>query len=533
MRLKYILFGLIALLMVSCYDDKGNYDYTTFNDIEVNIELEEREFPIGAELTLTPELIFRDGIESKNLAFQWTYINKEISTDRVLKWNVNPIGEGDVVLYVTDLDTGIKYIGKTRVIVTPKYAAGGWMILSEKDGHSMLSYVKTGNSIKEDEATKKRYIEGTSDVDAYRTSNGEILDGKPIKVYEHFRNAQWGADVDMGNYWILQSGTDNNAIDIDGTSFVKDATLESMFLGGTYPNGFKPYDMVDMIYITLAISTDGKVYSRKKDDINLHNSGYFLDLPMTYNGAEIDGRKFVRAPYTDCAFTMFYNEPTNNYLMVTTKNLITSGEIYPIKADPKDYEAKPGFSKLEDLGDKKPIYIGSYYTSGGYSPVGYVSILKSDVGKYYLQDFELSGVSSATATIPTLVDQKELNLGNVVDGVSKNVFYLSFYRNNTPYLFISKGRELWWIYLRDGNYALKKVRDFEADITTMNSEIYGGRQLMVGLSNGKVHVLDVSWDAMNGVYGDNTLLYTLDGLGSVTQVVYKTGFGNGWGFDIW
>ena len=56
----HTLFAAIFLLFIvtACYEDKGNYEYREMNDIEINVELEDKHtsYAFGNVVTCTTKL---------------------------------------------------------------------------------------------------------------------------------------------------------------------------------------------------------------------------------------------------------------------------------------------------------------------------------------------------------------------------------------------------------------------------------------------------------------------------------------------
>lgn len=533
-----ILAVSCLLLQNSCYEDKGNYDYQEMNDIEIDLNLEKTNHAIGSLIELTPVLTCKKGVEPKNLSFSWKYEGKEISTERKLAWTANVKASSELMLYVTDNDTGVKYVSSTRLNIVSKYALQGWFVLSELNGESCLSFIETESKITVGD-NGDRTITGTTDIDAYKKMNGSSLGSQPVKLLEHFRKTQYDADDNLitdenvGSVWVVQKGG-QGTVDLAGNTLLKDLTLEENFINGKVPAGFVPYDMIDMTFFTLVVSEDGKVYTRVKETADLYNSGKFIEQPLSFEGKLIDGRNMVWSQYYNIKYTMFYDAPTNRYLLITCKDeMAAAGRIAKIDVSENDYNTNPSFSRLDNLGDKKPIYIGAYST-GSSSEMGYMAILKSDIdNKTYAQNFILSSAEYSETASATLVGQQEINLSSVIDGVSRNVFHKARWGEYASFMFISKGRELWYFKTNVSNPVLTKFCTLDADILTMCTEVYGSRQVGVGLADGQFQIIDISPEALNGLYGDKVVLYKARGLGDIAHVRYKVTQGNRWSIDMW
>ncbi|MFT0320490.1 hypothetical protein ACMSEZ_13860 [Bacteroides thetaiotaomicron] len=56
MKIKYIIGLVLPLLITSCYEDKGNYDYSLLNDIDIVVQPEEKSYVLGDIVKVTPQM---------------------------------------------------------------------------------------------------------------------------------------------------------------------------------------------------------------------------------------------------------------------------------------------------------------------------------------------------------------------------------------------------------------------------------------------------------------------------------------------
>ena len=54
---------MFLLIITSCYEDKGNYDYREMNDIEISVETESSSYALGDKVISKPKLVFTLGKE--------------------------------------------------------------------------------------------------------------------------------------------------------------------------------------------------------------------------------------------------------------------------------------------------------------------------------------------------------------------------------------------------------------------------------------------------------------------------------------
>ena len=71
--MKQYIYILIILLLASCYDDKGNYDYTDVNTVESGLEEVYYRFTDETIVTIDPKLSQSLEQNKENLKFLWLH----------------------------------------------------------------------------------------------------------------------------------------------------------------------------------------------------------------------------------------------------------------------------------------------------------------------------------------------------------------------------------------------------------------------------------------------------------------------------
>ncbi len=183
-KLKYIFAFSAGLLLSSCYEDKGDYDYDN-TIIEVPVTLQQsygvKKAKEKFSYTITPDIHVPKEYE-KNLSYEWyvktesdAYIKGELKgTDKNFTLEIDPTDPKMaynyyIRLYVTDATTGAVTMRPTTLEVIKPYTYA-WMVLHETDGHAELGAVE--------------YMGGEIAVtpDAYTRDKGESLSGKPLNL---------------------------------------------------------------------------------------------------------------------------------------------------------------------------------------------------------------------------------------------------------------------------------------------------------------------------------------------------------------
>ena len=509
-----ILWVMIGTLLAACYDDKGNYNYEAMNDITITFNERSYSAVLGEVVKIEPQLSFTIKEDQKALKFEWSSLGKIISRDRNLEFKADTTARDYLMLRVKDTVTNIVYLAQVPLYITSPYGARGWMILSEKDGKSMLSYIREDEN--ENEVYGSITYEYIAHPDVYNLVNNEELGTGPIKMLEHFVS-----NTSNSQFWIMQKGG-NGCIDIDGITYHKDVAMKDMFLDNDLPANFEPINMLDMRWITFVVNQDGKIYTRKKTTDKLFNSGLFLNRPLTFEGEEIDGRNLIIAPAANMDLTVLYDRPIdksrNRFLAVVDINEQEAGDIRHFDVEDYDRDCLP----LDDLGDVEVLHCG-YYRTGRWDQ-GYYAILKDVDGQLYSYDFLVESVDRGDPYAE--VTQEELDLGGVVDGVTPVIFNVMPY-DVTPYVLIAKGNVL-YMYNRKTGASLEEYYTFADEIVSIDSESKDGTRVGVGLKNGHFFVMNFSRDAVNNLvpkvlYHDPEISY-----GSIVDTRFKVMYGFYW-----
>ncbi len=61
------------MIITSCYEDKGNYDYREMNDIEISVETESSSYALEMESDIKTKISFHFRKEPSDLSYEWTF----------------------------------------------------------------------------------------------------------------------------------------------------------------------------------------------------------------------------------------------------------------------------------------------------------------------------------------------------------------------------------------------------------------------------------------------------------------------------
>ncbi len=195
MKQKNITYAcLLSLLMTSCAEDKGNYNYHDLLDLEITGVEDNLSVLTFADLHLTPDLGANAQSED-NYEYEWKVISQDenqevtvIGNERDLNYRVE-LAAGAYTLYytVTEKSTGLYWRQSYRLTVSDT-TTEGWMVLCSDGGRARLDMVSA--------VTGETYID-------------LLKDNKDMPVYHGPRKIQWlskYADYDSPYYLLTDEG---------------------------------------------------------------------------------------------------------------------------------------------------------------------------------------------------------------------------------------------------------------------------------------------------------------------------------------
>ena len=151
MKTIKVCLVLIALcgVFTSCYKDKGNYDYTSINELSFRNFDAEKGYTVsgGDTLRILPEVVGTqdpDG-SKKKYSYEWSldYVLKDsvVSTQKNLVMKVTmPPGKYTLQYKVKDNETGVEYQTRAQLTVITRVFEG-YMVMSEVNGKTRLDMV--------------------------------------------------------------------------------------------------------------------------------------------------------------------------------------------------------------------------------------------------------------------------------------------------------------------------------------------------------------------------------------------------------
>ncbi|GAB3662428.1 hypothetical protein GCM10028791_37490 [Echinicola sediminis] len=148
-NIKQLLYIPLLLLLGSCYEDLGNYDYQEINEVSIEGIEDHYSVLVGDELKIVPDLSFTLDKDAnlENYSFEWYVINKGVlpsesytaiastkDLDFIMK--LKP-GNYDGYYKVTDKESGVHFTSRFELIVNT-LVTEGWMVLGDVNGQARL-----------------------------------------------------------------------------------------------------------------------------------------------------------------------------------------------------------------------------------------------------------------------------------------------------------------------------------------------------------------------------------------------------------
>ena len=500
MKAISILCLILTFALASCYDDKGNYDYSDLNEISVKLwEDNSPSVALGDTLQIEPILNFAYDSVNVNLEYEWTYDDKLVGTERNLYWILDTTGTAWLTLRIRDLDNGMTYMGSGRLTIGSIYSLNteplSFFILSEKDGKSLLTFAR--ESYDEDNNLYWKIME-----DVYKCENDEELGSEPLFFRKHSANVSNSA----GHMTIFQNGG-QGSVDLEIMSMKKDILLKDAFSGQTYPEGYQPKDADFLGWVHLIMNEDGKIYSKVKETNDLYQSGYYIHSPLLFENKEIRADRFVPVRGSSKNFTLLHevgtSEVPENRLIIVYGN--KEANFYDVNlagkivAFPEPEEGWPvGFVPLTDMGDNELLH--AVFTQGSRTAWGlgthpdYHLFLKTPEGKYLYQYAALSE-DYTTQELYWAYDEPDDPL-RVMELPQPPVpledcKMTALTSTQNLYLFFAHGQDIYYMSLDTPEDGLRHYYTCKSNVVVMDGQDYQGNYLMVGLEDGSLLVLNV------------------------------------------
>lgn len=483
---------------------------------------------VGEETTFSCEVIW-NGENEADFDYKWTFNGEVVSTEATWTSTFTETGSYSVAFEVIERATGLSVGTSLSISVSSKYLIG-WLILSEKDGESSLSFITDKpDLILYPDIYKTLWPNDPLGAQPYR------LEQKPKMNYDEILVMQHGGD---------------GLVELDGRTFRKVILTKDEFVGEVYPyENFNP-----VIFLSAwsslpygpeyLVTEKGEVYSRIDKNTGLFNLQQFPSTPLSFpGGAEISYLTFPKTTYHQ----LMYDKLNRKWRVVYKSS--NQDEIMPDIV--KDYDDKdPRYAGIYDFCSGLPEYMELIYAQTcdewGYDHF-LVNILKNKTtGQYIFQKATMHMDGSKKLLHVQDIEQYEFAPGLEINDETQ--FWMergqNKYFQDDPLIFFNVGNKLYFHLWSTGrNYLFK---DFSIGTDTPVGKIVCMHtnsictQLGIAFSDGHYYICDVDptdvilkicrgdIDPLNLDVNKELELAHFKGLGKIVHSIFKCGRWNNW-----
>jgi hypothetical protein len=145
MKRIYIILATFCLLIQSCVNDEGNYDYVAINEVSFENINDEYSVMTGSTiLDINPVITMSEGVDpdSDRFEYEWVCVGQNdkrypIATTRALNTTVSlPTGSYTLWLKVKDRVTDLQWNTHTYLTVGTIYTRGILLIGDDEQGNA-------------------------------------------------------------------------------------------------------------------------------------------------------------------------------------------------------------------------------------------------------------------------------------------------------------------------------------------------------------------------------------------------------------
>lgn len=531
---KYLLWGVMVLILAGCLEDKNDFNYQQINKIDdFDVKNVEKRYScfLDETLHLNPDVKMTFD-NYTDLSYEWYLENKLVGQEREFDFKADKTGVFDLLFVAVDNRSGVRFPYEITVRVENR-GLKGWLVLSRTTANaSRLSVVwsRLTNYYKKD-INGEYLLDDKGERISVDTVlyEGEYLNFVPnlgkgprrlvenfAYKYHYYPNMTFWDDEIM----VVQ---DDRCVELNGEDYSAVNYAGNEFVGG-FPADFQPIDAALSWGCKCLLNRDGYCYlSVASVATDLHSGRYSSDPAFAARKfkAVYPANKAVgpvsnyfllldnRNSFYGCADNAFVN--SNEPLIDIRHNI---GELCPIA-----YHSK--YSKyFRNL--KYDVICCHYDTDLKAKVPWWVCILREkSTGKYFVHTFSLE----LDKTLLQL-KIKESYCREVSSAMFTNYSDVAVFPHK-DYFIVANGDELWICYYNEshpgtrlGSTGGKQIVSLAAK--DLNSDKYGGAHLGVGLEGGEVRVYEVITDYATDSHSLREL-YKQGGFGDITDMIFKYG----------
>ena len=313
MKTNILLLAFSMLMMQSCLDNEGNYDYKELTPIEIDEASLQTSYRITQLETLTIEPDVKQGTDDSNLSYEWriaqpwnqpntetgTVINEVVGHERRLDYKVTiPPGEYYLMFTATDKKTGVSVL-INRPLNIESFAPVGLMVMHGNNKESDISILVNDRMVSEVTKDEVKH-------NIFSVTNGEKIPGAPGKV-AYFINPRVVCAMTVGP----EGGCKSRGSDLAKQGTYKDLFAESLE-GDACFQGFDQWS-----YNNLLID-NGKLYFTSAPDAN------FVPFGIPCFGLDYYAEPYIGTNNYGYVYGAIYDRLSRRFLYINYQRTITA-----------------------------------------------------------------------------------------------------------------------------------------------------------------------------------------------------------------
>lgn len=427
-RLYIVSIVLLSFVWASCYDDKGNYDYTELTKTEIKgIQTEYSKISFKDTLYINPEIT----PATEEYEYLWTlntayeqmpavggFETDTISQEKNLAYSVDlPKGIYDVTLKVTNKATGHAIFHQTSLVAQTEFSLG-FYVLKEQDGHTDVDLHLPDGGIAEQLITK---------------STGHAMAGSPRSLGMIFQYCFMNEEGEYEAPSALSVCTDQDVQIFNLQDMGVMFSYQTMFFGEV-PTGETPYYVYPNCYGIAYASDKGMYFNSQYAPSQMFSAGKFgYSIPVSdakstchpnpniiYDGIESSGG----------GNTYLYDELNHRFLAFDFNGA------YKV-FDEKNAESLTGIASPNEIPETYELLFFGRNAIGA-THQGYALFRDKSSGKRYLYtltfatDFTYPNPITAITEIPSSFDMNQASLYAMNEENARLIYFVA---NNQVYLY--------------------------------------------------------------------------------------------------
>ncbi|PXZ42915.1 hypothetical protein DMB45_13100 [Sanguibacteroides justesenii] len=525
--IKYIFILACLLNCMSCFEDKGNYDYGKIYTIGIKLP-NSVTMVVNESRTFKPELTF-DEKNPAGVRYEWQIESKVVSHDSVYTHLAKELGSLRGLLTVEDEKTGAKFYKEFSIEVKPLYEMG-FLLLTENGENSDLGFVKAGRIPSNSQTGTNDTVVYIADyINCYSDLYGEPINGKPLQLREHYAFDDYNRV--FGEVTVKTALPERNQfMELNGESLKKETFIEEEFSNGLLPVAFHPVDLLHTCFDSFLLDKDGLLYTRRCNPATGYHLGYF-SKDVVYLGGKRKISNIIFSDYVESGTIYAIEEDAagkKRYLGIysdyySNRRNLTEMELV--------YEEEEFAAHFTDLTDE--VMESDYFRVKEEGVSGSAVVSKSPEGEYMLHLF-VGGAPSSAKHVKIYSSQK-INLTRehgITDFVKLGTF------RNCNMVYVCDKQNIYYFEVDETfhKYEFGIVRTFDKEIVSMATQSmfgYGAKSfehhIGVAFKDGFFDIYELQYDGkdMSSLYKFSNKVYgSTRSFGKIRDVIWKLGVGN-------